>query len=559
MCIPKITMPTKVFAKVGDPSYMIPFEFERPIAWSSIRDNFSNPDIVHNMTLKTDVPGKGTYGFEIYDPEDNTVLASLYGEAIVIDRVSSEDIGVAVTIPEKLILSKGDSKEIIPKVTPELPEGWHITWNCNYPSIASVDENGKVTGVTSGEVQVYACLYDAEDNLIDFQSTSVSVIDVVMTIPSELTLDIYNPYTIVPEISPELPEGWYITWEGGSHPISVDQNGRVFGEYIDNAIVTAVLRDENGNPIITKDCEVTIIGKELELPNVILKVGDSQEFGFEESPKIPEGWYFTWSSYNSSIAEYEDGKVEAMSSGQTYIQATLRDENGNFVLYQSGWITVIDMTTPMDIILPVGGSQTVEAVVAPKIPNGWFIDWNCDEFRVTYSDGKLVGLSNGETYVNIFLYDENGNIFMTKQCNVTVLDMDVPAEMTMGITQSYTLTAEVGPKVPEGWTIEWRTDDSSVAVVDTDGKVTAMDNAGNVAITAVLKDTEGNEFIAKSCNVTVVGDPNFTPTAIDSVSVDGNNDEQYYTLNGLPVDKNALLPGLYIVRKGNTVNKVIIK
>ncbi|MDE6811638.1 MAG: hypothetical protein K2J15_04730 [Muribaculaceae bacterium] len=47
-------------------------------------------------------------------------------------------------------------------------------------------------------------------------------------------------------------------------------------------------------------------------------------------------------------------------------------------------------------------------------------------------------------------------------------------------------------------------------------------------------------------------------TGIDEVTVAENESVEYYTLTGVRVDADTLVPGIYIVRKGNTAKKILI-
>ena len=55
-------------------------------------------------------------------------------------------------------------------------------------------------------------------------------------------------------------------------------------------------------------------------------------------------------------------------------------------------------------------------------------------------------------------------------------------------------------------------------------------------------------------NVYVYCEPKAS-TSTSQIVVDDNATEEYFTLSGVRVDKRQLTPGLYIVRKGNHVEK----
>lgn len=97
-------------------------------------------------------------------------------------------------------------------------------------------------------------------------------------------------------------------------------------------------------------------------------------------------------------------------------------------------------------------------------------------------------------------------------------------------------------------TTVWTSADPAIAKVDADGLVTYV-SKGSTEITA---DYNGTKAV---CKVNVLGQ-----TAIESIGTDAANaPAEYFNLQGIRVDASALTPGVYIVRKGNEVNKVVIK
>ena len=67
----------------------------------------------------------------------------------------NEPDGITIS-PATLELGPGQSGYLTPKVTPETAEGQTVTWKSEDTAIATVDENGKVTGVATGETRISA-------------------------------------------------------------------------------------------------------------------------------------------------------------------------------------------------------------------------------------------------------------------------------------------------------------------------------------------------------------------------------------------------------------------
>lgn len=124
------------------------------------------------------------------------------------------------------------------------------------------------------------------------------------------------------------------------------------------------------------------------------------------------------------------------------------------------------------------------------------------------------------------------------------------SDITLEKGQNLQLTADIKPVDADNRTLTWVSDNETVAVVDTEGNVTAL-TPGIALITATT--TDGSNLSA-SCLVTVVPGGN----AIEETDADTNDGEtRYYNLQGIRVDK--LTPGVYLKVQGTKTSKVIVK
>ncbi|MDE6290883.1 MAG: leucine-rich repeat protein, partial [Muribaculaceae bacterium] len=128
------------------------------------------------------------------------------------------------------------------------------------------------------------------------------------------------------------------------------------------------------------------------------------------------------------------------------------------------------------------------------------------------------------------------------------------AEIELQPKESVTLTAEVLPIDAVNKEVIWSSDDYYVAKVDENGIVTAKDY-GTAVITATCGD------VTAECLVRVVD-----PDSVDSLLSGLENTVDVYDANGILLRKDVskevleeMTPGMYIVRKGDKLQKTIIR
>ena len=171
-------------------------------------------------------------------------------------------------------------------------------------------------------------------------------------------------------------------------------------------------------------------------------------------------------------------------------------------------VTVTGVTlNKTDLMLEIGGSETLTATVAPADATNKNVTWKSSDATVATVDdnGKVTGVAAGEATITVTT-EEGGK---TATCKVSVLPSVKkvtvePATLTLGKKKSYTLKATVevsGSGTDTG--VTWTSSDETIATVDATGTVTATDKVGTVTITAtsVVDPTKKG-----TCTVTVSAD-----------------------------------------------------
>ncbi|MDE6633454.1 MAG: Ig-like domain-containing protein, partial [Muribaculaceae bacterium] len=219
-----------------------------------------------------------------------------------------------------------------------------------------------------------------------------------------------------------------------------------------------------------------------------------------------------WWSDNPGVAEVDpEGNVTALTLGEAVIYADSGEHRA------SCHVTVVP--TPVEGItlnqeyaeLKVGEILQLIADVYPGDATDRYVTWWSDNPGVAEVDpeGNVTALTLGEAVI----YADSGE--HRASCHVTVVPTPVEgitlnqeyAEMKVG--EVIQLTTSIYPENSTDKTVSWSSDDEFVAIVDSDGNVTAL-SIGECNIIAMAADGSGESAV---CHITV------SPILIESITL----------------------------------------
>ncbi|MBQ3209997.1 MAG: Ig-like domain-containing protein, partial [Oscillospiraceae bacterium] len=401
-----------------------------------------------------------------------------------------------------------------------------ITWSSSDTAIATVAQDGTVTGVSAGSVDVKA----SGDNSSRTETITVKVPVNVIQI-DDASLELGGTLKLNPVISPDNAADKTVTWLSSDTAVAtVAADGTVTGLKEGSVTITATAADEQG---ATDTATITVTPIKVKKINItgaeLIKVKEETTLTATVLPSTAENRTIEWSSDKPSVATVDkNGVVKGESTGTAIITATAKDGSG----VSKGYMVYVQNTyTPYIYAdrqtLYVGDTVSVElrhATFKNFTDVNWTFSRNDDEVEASGSGTKISVKAKKAGGVGISVkYDSNeGNGTITNGIYLTILSEDqkpAPVPVT-GIEISgpdavlagdtIPLTAAVTPEYADDTSVTWTSSDDTTATVDGNGVVTGV-KAGTVTITATAN---GGANVSATHSVTVEE---------IAVSIDGEN------------------------------------
>ena len=483
--------------------------------------------------------------------QDGTVSAVGKGTAIITasteDGSLSDSCTVTVRVPVEEIsisglgteLKVGETMQLGLSVMPEDAETEGLVWSSSDPYIATIDQTGKVTGVSEGEVRIGVT--SEMDNL--YVEVTLRIIPDVTPVTgvtlseNTLTLVTGESTRLTAYITPEDATNQKVDWTSAdTSVVTVDEEGYI--KAVGSGQTTVTVMTEDGG--YTDTCIVTVIsalnGISLNKNSLTLEKGSSVLLTVTFDPEDASE-ALVWTSSNTSIVSVDqNGNVTGLKGGEATV--TVSTEDGLFSDRCTMTVKVPMQSVSMDkgqvfVYLGETYQQTVTFYPADTTDDKT-LTWgtfNSDLVSVD-QNGKIKGLSTG--IATVYARTAGG---LLAQCSVYVV---VPMEgivlsahaLTMAPDERKKLNYSYVPEDAMPHLVSWSSSDESVATVDEDGYVTAVGDG-----TAVITITTKTDNFSDTCTVTVSSETPVTGVSLSKHSMTMNAGEStQLTASVLPSD-----------------------
>ena len=394
-----------------------------------------------------------------------------------------------------------------------LPEDAEIEWRSDNKKVATVDENGQVTGISEGTAIISAQW--------EYGRKTYRVESVVTVESSGIILSSYNVVltyigqTAVLE-GTTYPEGQTILWTSSDGKVvTVSEDGTVTAVGEGEAVITASFGS------CTADCSVTVAMPSVTLDQAALSLypGDTSALS---AAVEPEGAQIMWTSSDEGVVRVKDGALTAVGTGIAVITARIVCDEHEYEA--SCQVTVatpsVSLSSTSLSLLP---GKSSNLTVTTK-PGGAEVSWSSSNTAVaTVSDGKVTAVAPGSATITAQITC-GGKTYKTT-CAVTVTTPSVSlnySDVSIALGDQFVLKASVTPSDAQ---VSWSSSNTSVATVS--GGTVKTVAPGSATITAQI--TYGEKTYKATCTVRVL-EPTISVTSSASTITYSPRDKDTCTL-----------------------------
>lgn len=499
----------------------------------------------------------------------STITASCSGKSatcvVTVSKGAVQVVSVSLDRSE-CKLSVGDETVLTATVAPDNATDKAVSWQSSNPLVASVDQGGRVKGLSEGKATVTATAGGQSASCEVTVSQDVVPVASVGLDRTSVTLEEKQRTQLIATVSPGDATDKTVTWSTSDPSVAtVDQEGWVTAVKEGSATVTAKAGAQSAK------CSVTVQNKVIPVTSISisksslqLTKGQSETLTATVSPSDATDKTVTWSSSDATVASVtKDGKVTGLKGGNVTVTAKAGEKSAQC----SVTVTVPVEDVSLDrtsVTLEEKQTTTLVATVSPSDATDKTVTWSSSDSDVATVDqnGKVTAIKEGVATVKA----EVGGKSAT--CSVTVSKAVVPvssisldvSRLDLVVGGTATLTATVAPDDATDKTITWSSTDATVVSVDQKGKVTAL-KGGTATITAKAGEKSANALVdvmevtpatlevdgeGESFDVTVITTRSYHVSSKPDWITEKSVEKQVHHFEAVPNDKTEERTGIIV-------------
>jgi uncharacterized protein YjdB len=299
-------------------------------------------------------------------------------------------------------INKGNTVTLTATVAPSNATDKTVVWVSSDEAIATVDSNGKVTGVANGSTTITVVTNDSGKMANYTVTVNVPVTGVTLDSTS-FTVNNGDSRTLVATVAPSDASNSNVNWTTSNASIATVSNGVVTGVGKGTATITATsAADTSKKATCSVTVNVPVTGISLNYESDILDNGKTRQLTATLVPASPSNSTVTWSTSDSAVATVSTaGLVTGRGNGSCVITATTAD--GGFIATCSFVVVtpVSSVTLSGNISMPVLAKRQMTVVVAPANATIKAVTWSSNKPSVATVDslGMVTAVSAGSATI----------------------------------------------------------------------------------------------------------------------------------------------------------------
>ena len=472
--------------------------YDRSFTWKS-----GNPGVAAvNNNGKVTAAAKGTAVIKAAANDGSGVFAEC--------KITVRQPVTSLTLNKtSLTVKKGATSTLSATAGPSDANNKTVKWTTSDSSVATVSSAGEVKGVKRGTATITATAADGSGKKATCSVTVKQPVTSLTLNKTALTLNNGKTATLTATVGPSNANNKTVKWTTSNSAVAtVSSKGVVKGLKRGTATITATAADGSGKKAACK-VTVTKLVTSLTLNKTVLPLQPkkTETLTATVSPSDADNKTVKWTTSNSAVATVNsNGKVTAKGKGTAIIKATAADGSGENATCKVTVVTPKRSVSSVklnktSLTMQVGKTQTLSVTVKPTNADIRNVIWTSSNTKVATVDskGKVKAIGKGTATITATAADGSGK---NAACKVTVVKKIVTGVTikckanTVKVKKTLTLTATVQPTNADIKDVTWKSSNTKVATVDSNGKVRGI-KKGTVTITATAKDGSGKKDTMK--------------------------------------------------------------